>query len=76
MQSLFVYLNAGTGIPCAGQVRAMPDPSSFLNANESKIEENFGLENPIGSKQNFTEKIFCIFRTLLWFYLNDGRGDA
>ena len=48
---LCVYLNAGIGIPCAGQVIATPDPSCFLNADESRIEENFGLENPNGSKE-------------------------
>ena len=52
-KSFYLYLNAGIGIPCAGQVIATPDPSCFLNADESRIEENFGLENPIGSKETY-----------------------
>ena len=47
----FQYLNDGIGIPCAGQVRATPEPNFFLKADKSTLEENFGFENPMGSKQ-------------------------
>ena len=45
------YLNAGMGTPCAGQVRAIPAPCFFSKADNDNMEENFGLENPIGSKE-------------------------
>lgn len=48
---LFQYLNDGIGTPCAGHVRATPVPNFFLKADKSTIEENLGLENPMGSNQ-------------------------
>ena len=45
------------GTPCAGQVRAIPAPSSFSKAERDNMEENFGLEKPIGSKEISNEKI-------------------
>ena len=50
MLNIFQYLNEGIGIPCAGHVRATPVPNFLLNADKSTFEENFGSENPIGSK--------------------------
>ena len=44
------YLNAGGGEPWAGQFKAMDCPCCFLNARESTIEENLGLDDPTGSK--------------------------
>ena len=55
-KKLCVYLNAGIGIPCAGHVRAIPDPNSFLKADESTIDENFGLASPIGSSKTKRSK--------------------
>ena len=52
----------------------MPDPSSFLNADESKIEENLGLENPTGSKNISNQHRYNSFIERL--YLNDGKGEA
>ena len=45
------YLNAGIGIPWAGQVRAMPSPCFFSKADRDNMDENFGLDRPIGSKK-------------------------
>ncbi len=42
-------LNDGIGEPCAGHVRAIPDPDDFLKVKDSWLEENFGLVDPIGS---------------------------
>ena len=42
-------LNDGKGEPCAGHVKAIPDPEDFLNVKDSRIEENLGLAEPIGS---------------------------
>ena len=53
----FRYLNDGIGTPCAGHVSAIPNPSLFLNADESRMVENFGFESPIGSKNNVTAQI-------------------
>ena len=52
----YLYLNAGRGTPCAGLVRAIPDLNSFLKADKSTIDENFGLENRIGSSKNTKDK--------------------
>ena len=43
------YLNDGSGSPWAGQVIAKLWPNDFLNADESTMDENLGLVNPIGS---------------------------
>ena len=45
------YLNDGSGSPWAGQVIAKLWPDDFLNADESTIDENLGLLNPIGSME-------------------------
>ena len=47
-----LYLNAGIGVPCAGHVRAMPSSCLFSKADRDKMDENFGLENPIGSRKH------------------------
>lgn len=44
-----IYLKAGLGELCAGQVSAMEFPSCFLKASESTMVENLGLEDPTGS---------------------------
>ena len=72
------YLNAGIGIPCAGHVRAMPAPSFISKADRDKMDENFGFEKPIGSKETRIER----YTNISWIhsterlYLNDGRGEA
>ena len=43
------HLKNGMGDPWAGQVRAIPDPVVFSNADKLSIEENFGFVLPIGS---------------------------
>lgn len=43
------YLKPGAGDPCAGQVKATPLSTTILKARESRIEENLGLADPIGS---------------------------
>ena len=65
------YLNAGTGDPCAGQERAMPDPRDILNEKDSMIVENFGAADPIGSM-----KIGINHSIMHTKYLNDGKGEA
>ena len=66
------------GTPCAGQVRAIPAPSSFSKADRDNMDENLGLENPIGSKEISNENdvriMSVVFKT--GHYLNDGRGEA
>ena len=42
-------------MPCAGHVIAIPEPNFFLNADESRMVENFGLESPIGSRYNINK---------------------
>ena len=67
------YLNGGIGIPCAGQVRATPEPNFFLKADKSTLEENFGFENPMGSKQiNVRNNRKTL--TVEKHYLNAGMG--
>ena len=44
------YLNVGMGEPCAGHVSAMPVSLFSLNVEDSSFDENFGLEDPMGSK--------------------------
>ena len=34
------YLNAGRGVPCAGHVRAIPEPWTLSKADELKMEGN------------------------------------
>ena len=51
------YLNAGTGDPCAGQERAIPEPSDFLNEKDSMIEENLGAADPMGSKKIYDKNL-------------------
>ena len=43
------YLNEGRGVPWAGHVMARPRPEDLVKADDSKMEENFGLVDPIGS---------------------------
>ena len=45
------YLNEGKGIPWAGHVIAKPCPAALVKADRSKMEENLGLVDPMGSKQ-------------------------
>ena len=69
----FQYLNDGIGIPCAGQVKATPEPNFFLKADKSTLEENFGFENPMGSKQinvRNNRKTLAVEK----HYLNAGMG--
>ena len=54
--SILQYLNDGIGTPCAGHVSAIPNPNFFLNADESRMVENFGFESPIGSKYHVKTK--------------------
>ena len=42
-------LNEGKGDPWAGHVNAIPDPEDFLKVKDSKMDENLGLAEPIGS---------------------------
>ena len=46
------YLNDGDGDPCAGQVSAMALLATILKADSSRMLENLGLVEPIGSKDN------------------------
>ena len=48
--STAIYLNAGIGEPCAGQVMAMPLSLLSLKVEDSSLDENFGLDDPMGSK--------------------------
>ena len=45
-----IYLNAGGGDPCAGQVRASPTFSFSLNVEDLNLDGNLGLDDPTGSK--------------------------
>ena len=49
-----IYLNEGKGDPWAGQVIPTPILDAIVKADNSNFEENFGFEDPIGSK--ITEK--------------------
>ena len=51
-----IYLNAGGGDPWAGQVRASPFCSFSLKADSLNLEENFGLDDPTGSKMANTNQ--------------------
>ena len=39
------------GVPWAGQVREIPWPADILKADRSRMEENFGLAEPMGSEE-------------------------
>ena len=64
------------GIPWAGQVRAMPSPCFFSKADRDNMDENFGLDSPIGSKKRVGNTKLRLARSKPRNYLNDGRGEA
>ena len=44
------YLNAGSGKPWAGHIKASDEDSECRNVELLSADENFGLALPIGSK--------------------------
>ena len=67
-----IYLNAGSGNPCAGHIKAIEEDSEYANDEVLSAEENLGLALPIGSKRSDT----IYDNTDYWsFYLNAGSGN-
>ena len=64
------YLNAGSGKPWAGQIKAIDDSSENTTVLLLSVEENFGLALPIGSRVLIIKKLNFISND----YLNDGTG--
>jgi len=69
-----MYLNAGTGNPCAGHRTVMDWPIFAKAPNELKEELNVGFALPTGS--TITRSRFCKAISLPQTDLNDGIGYA
>ena len=65
-----IYLNAGSGKPCAGHIKAIEEDSEYAKDDVLSAEENFGLALPIGSEVGNN-----IFRIIEVLYLNAGIGN-
>ena len=66
-----IYLNAGSGNPCAGHTNAIEEDLECTNVELLSADENFGLALPIGSK--YFDRIKRVNGTNK-NYLNDGTG--
>ena len=66
-----IYLNAGSGNPCAGQTKAIEEDLECTNVELLSADENFGLALPIGSK--YFDRIKSVNGSNK-NYLNDGTG--
>lgn len=45
------------GVPWAGQVNANPELADLVKVEDSKIEENFGFVDPMGSTKNMVKRV-------------------
>ena len=57
-------------------MRAMPSPCFFSKADKDNMDENFGLDSPIGSKKRVEYTNIRLACSKARDYLNDGRGEA